>query len=245
MTSIDQPNLLGIGIYSPDEAAMYARVATRTMQRWVFGDGSGSPVIHSQLSNIGEEEKLVTFLVFVQVMAVRQVRLAKSAFPLQKIRTACDIATHKYGLDYPLAAKEHRIYLFGPKDRPALCELLILVGDKDDAKREYIMLSGGGSGNLVMADIAEPFMNQLHFGESPFAEQYVAWERGGRQIVMNPKHRLGEPYLPSCGYTARGLWDAYKAEDGVENAAAAYDVEKEDVELACEYFDYLIGRDAA
>lgn len=245
MTTTAQPRLLGIGIYSPDEAAMYARVTTRTMQRWVFGDQSGSAVIHSQLAKTGDEEKLVTFLDFVQVMAVRQVRLVEKSFPLQKIRKACETATKKYGLDYPLAAKEHRIYLFGPKDKPAACEMVILVGQDDNDKDRYVQLTGTGAGNLVMADIAEPFMSQLRFGDSPFAEEYVAWARDDRQIVMNPHHRLGEPYLPSCGYTALGLWDAYKAEGGVENAAHAYGVDKEDVELVCEYFDYLIGRDAA
>lgn len=245
MSSATQANLLGIGIYSPEEAAMYARVTTRTIQRWIFGDGSGSAVLRSQLAQTGDDEKLVTFLDFVQVMAVRQVRIAEKRFPLQKIRKACDLAATKYGLDYPLAAKEHRIYLFGPKDKPAACDMVILFGKDEEDKNRYVQLTGSGTGNIVMADIAEPFMNQLKFGESPFAEEYTAWQKDGRRIVMNPHHRLGEPYLPSCGYTAQGLWEAYAAEGGVDNAAHAYGVDREDVELVCEYFDHLIGRDAA
>jgi hypothetical protein len=245
MVSTSQSNLLGIGIYSTDEAARYARVATRTMQRWVFGDASGDAVIQSQLSKSGDSEKLVTFLDFVQVMAVRQVRIREKRFPLQKIRKACDTAARTYGFDYPLAAKEHRIYLFGPKDNLAACEMVILFDRGEASEDLYLQLTGKKAGNFVMAAIAEPFMNQLRFGDSDFAEEYVAWERDGRQILMNPHRRLGEPFLPSCGYTAQALWEAYSAEGGVESAAKAYDVVPEDVELACEYFDYLIGTDAA
>lgn len=245
MISTNQSNLLGIGIYSADEAARYARVATRTMQRWVFGDDSGNAVIQSQLSKLGDAEKLVTFLDFVQVMAVRQVRIREKRFPLQKIRKACDMAAKTHGLDYPLAAKEHRIYLFGPKDNLAACEMVILFGRGEANEELYLQLTGKKAGNLVMAAIAEPFMSQLRFGDSDFAEEYVAWERLGRQILMNPRRRLGEPFLPSCGYTAQALWEAYSSEGGVENAAKAYGVDREDVELACEYFDHLIGRDAA
>lgn len=245
MVSGTQSSLLGIGVYALDEAARYARVTTRTMRRWLFGDDSSSPVIRAQLAGEVDSEKLVTFLDFVQVMAIRQVRLREKSFPLQRIRKACDIASDKYGLDYPLAAKEHRIYLFGPKDKLAACEMVILVGHGEDEENVYLQLTGKASGNFVMAKIAEPFMSQVKFGDSQFAEEYIAWEKNGRQIVMNPHHRLGEPYLPSCGYTAQGLWDAYRSENGVQEAANAYGVEPEDVDLVCGYFDFLIGPEAA
>ncbi|HJT33973.1 MAG TPA: hypothetical protein VJ783_18145 [Pirellulales bacterium] len=238
-------SLLGVGIYSPDEAARYARVTTRTMQRWVFGDSFGEPVIQSQLATEGDSERLVTFVDFVQVLAVRQVRIREKRFPLQKIRKACEVASAHYGLEYPLAAKEHKIYLFGPKDNLAACEMVVLFGQDEAGEDLYLQLTGKKAGNFVLSAVAEPFMSKLRFGESPFAEEYVAWERGDRHIVMNPHKRFGEPFFPSTGYTAQALWEAYVAEGGVENAAKAYGVDADDVELACEYFDYLTGRDAA
>lgn len=245
MISTVRSNLLGVGIYSPDEAARYARVTTRTMQRWVFGDASGEPVIHSQLAKFSDREKLVTFLDFVQVLAVRQVRIREKRFPLQKIRKACDIAANRYSLEYPLAAKEHRIYLFGPQDNLAACEMVVLFGHDEAGEDMYLQLTGKKAGNFVLSAIAEPFMSKLRFGPSKFAEEYVAWEKGDRQILMNPHKRLGEPFLPTSGYTAQALWEAYFAEGGVENAARVYGVDAADVQLACEYFDYLTGRDAA
>jgi hypothetical protein len=62
---------------------------------------------------------------------------------------------------------------------------------------------------------------------------------------MNPHKRLGEPFLPSCGYTAQALWESTLAEGSADRAAKAYGVEIGDVELACEYIDHLTGCDAA
>lgn len=238
-------DLLGVGIYSPDEAARYARVQTRTMQRWVFGDAAGDAVISSQLAKEGESEKLVTFLDFVQVLAIRQVRLRERKFPLPRIRKACEIATNEYGIEYPLAAKNHRIFLFGPKDKPLLCEMVIHIGQDEFGKDRYLQLGGRKSGNFVISEIAEPFMRRIRFGESKWAEEYTAFETEAGRIVMDPHKRFGEPFLPSCGYTARALWEAYQAEGSEENAAAAYGVSLNDIRLSCEYFDHLYGCDAA
>ncbi len=209
------------------------------MQRWVFGGSGGSSVIRGQLSMAGESEKLVTFLDFVQILAVRQVRVTDSKFPLQRIREACDLAAKKYDLPYPLAAKDHRIFLFGPKDNPKRCEMVIEIGG------QYLQISGKCAGNYVINEIAEPFMRRLRFGNTPFAEEYIAWEREDRRVLMNPHKRFGEPYLPNSGYTAQALWEAYRNEGSVERAAKSYGVDVEDIETACEYLDHLTGRDAA
>lgn len=235
-------DLVGVGIYTPNEAARYARVSTRTMQRWVFGDRQGDAVIQPQLA---ASEKLVTFLDFVQTLAIRSVRLRQKGFPLQKIRAACDTATDHYSLRFPLAARDHKIFLFGPLDNPNQCEMVIRFGQDEAGDDRLLQISGRKRGNYVMTQIAEPFMMGLEFGDSPFAERYVAWERNGLTIVMDPHKRLGEPYLPSCGYTALALWEAYVSEGGIERAAKVYGVTTEEVQLAYEYYDHLAGNDAA
>jgi hypothetical protein len=180
---------------SPEEAAHYARVQTRTMQRWVFGDAASDAVIGSQLAKSGESEKLVTFLDFVQVLAIRQVRLKEKKFPLPRIRKACERATNDHGIEYPLAAKDHCIFLFGPKDKPLLCEMVIHFGQDDLGKDRYLQLTGRKAGNLVLSEIAEPFMRRIRFGESKWAEEYTAFETDAGRIVMDPHKRFGEPFF--------------------------------------------------
>jgi uncharacterized protein (DUF433 family) len=239
--------LVGIGLYAPDEAAQYARISRQTMARWIWGDAKGEAVIQAQLAARGEDEKLVTFLDFVQALAIRSVRIStKTKFPLQKIRKARIEATARYSLDFPLAARGHRIFIFGPREAPAKCEMVIEIGPSTDESTDRLLqLTGKKRGNLVLADIAEPFMEELEFGKSDYAERFTAFVHKDRPIVMDPRMRLGEPYLPSCGYTARALWDAYQSEGGIEHAAKAYGVDKEDVEAAYKFFDYLISDRAA
>ena len=99
---------IGVGVYTPAEAAFYARVSSRTMTRWVFGDAGGEPAFERQLRD--PSEKVVTFLDLVQTLAVREVR-NRHGLSLQKIRQGVDAARERYSLPYPLARK-HSIYLF-------------------------------------------------------------------------------------------------------------------------------------
>lgn len=237
--------LLGIGLYTTEEAAHYARVSTRTTNRWMFGEGSSEPVVRAQLGEMGSRERLVTFLDFVQLMAIRSVRLREKRFPLPKIRNACDRASRDYGLRFPLAAKDHRILLFGPRDNLSLCEMIIEFGKDSIGEERYLQVTGKNKGNLFLTRVAEPFIHGLEFGEGPFATRYIAWKEGDKSIVMDPHQRLGEPYLPWCGYTASGIWDAYVAEGGVKEAANVFGISETDVELVVHYYDFLAGTDAA
>jgi hypothetical protein len=129
-TTVDP--LVGVGIYAPEEAAQYARISQQTMSRWIWGDAKGDAVIKAELSSRGEKEKLVTFLDFVQALAIRSVRIStRTKFPLQKIRQARINATEKYSLDFPLAARGHRIFIFGPRDNPSRCEMVIEIGPQE------------------------------------------------------------------------------------------------------------------
>ena len=58
---------------------------------------------------------------------------------------------------------------------------------------------------------------------------------------MNPKRRFGEPIVKSYSYTAETLWEASIAEGGIGAAARAYDVDFENVTLACDYYDHLLS----
>jgi hypothetical protein len=236
-------DLIGIGLYTTDEAALYARLKPAIVNRWVFGDKRSEPVFDAQLK--GKGEKLVTFLDFIQTLAIRSIRLREKKFPLQKIRRACDAAIERHNSPFPLAAKDHSIFLFGPKDEPSAWKLLILVGHNPEGENEYVQISGKEAGNRMITRVVEPFMQGVHFGKSPFVERYDAFVRGDRKVVMDPHVRFGEPYLPSCGYTARALWEAYIAEGGADEAAGVYGVDVEDVRFACSYFDYLGLPDAA
>jgi hypothetical protein len=215
---------LGIGIYTPAEAAFYARVRTQTLNRWIFGDSHGDAVISAQIK--GGDEKTVTFLDFVQALAIRAIRTQYPKISLQKIRKAVDLAGEKLGIDYPFA-REHKTFIYDGR------EITLEI------KGNLVALSGKFSKNLLFGPIAELYSQRLTFGTDGLASDFCAWGIGDCCIRMDPKRRFGEPVVISSGYTAHALWEASIIEGGIAAAARAYGVEERDVILACDYYDHL------
>ncbi len=229
---------IGIGIYSPAEAAFYARISPKIMTRWVFGDSEGKPVIDRQLPD--PSEKVVTFLDFVQTLAVREVR-NRHGISLQKIRNAVDKARDEYGIRYPLACW-HAIYLFGDQKGQGHGEIVIrLAGEGIGDEDRHVQLTGPGRDSLLMYPVVETFLQDLRFDpETKLASQYSPLSKGNASIVLNPHRRFGEPIVDPGGYTAEALWHATNTEGGINEAAEAYGVTVAEVELANRYFDGLL-----
>ncbi|MBI1902061.1 MAG: hypothetical protein HYS13_13240 [Planctomycetia bacterium] len=227
---------LGIGLYTPAEAAFYARVRTQTMNRWLFGDKRNARVLATQVE--GDGEKVVTFLDFVQALAIRAIR-SKHKIPLEKIRQAVDLARSEYGIQYPFAV-DHTTYLFSDEQDEGHGEIVLKIGDK------LVQASGVSRKNLILREVAELYIRDLKFDpETSLAQEYTAWKGEHGRIVMNPHIRFGEPVVERCGYSAQTLWEAYEIEGGIKNAAESYLVDEADVELALSYFDHLLSSSAA
>lgn len=224
-------NLLGLGLFTPVEAAFYARIQPRTMVRWIYGNSQGKSVISPQR---GTESKDVSFLDFVQSLAIRAITTssASSKVPLQKIREAIVEAKNKYGIDYPFA-RAHTTYIFGN-------EVVIKLNNDD-----YRQASGDHKGNRMLTKVVELYMRDLTFDSSGLASAYTAWSKNEYKIVIDPTRRFGEPILSNFGYSAQTLWNAVATEGSVEAAADAYEVPEEAIVAACEYFDHLQGASAA
>lgn len=221
--------LLDVGLYTPAEAAFYARVQTRLINRWLYGGREGEAVLRPQFEST--DAKLLTFLDFVQTLAVREIR-SKCRLPLQKIRAGIERARDKYGKPYPLAM-EHTTYLYGRE--------LVIRLDED----RMVQVSGRHADQEMMTPIIELYMLDLSFGADRLAREYTAFKSNEYRVTMDPRLRFGEPMLPSCGYSARALWEACIAEGSMQAAAEAYGVKLEEVELAYRYYDHLQGNVAA
>ena len=229
---------IGIGVYTPAEAAFYARVSTRVMARWIFGDKQGKPVIKRQLND--PSEKVVTFMDFIQTLAIREIR-NRHRLPLPKIREGVEEATTRYNIEYPLA-RQHTIYLFSDQKGEAHGEILIRrPGDTDGIEEKYVQVTGRAKGNLMIPSVVELFLKDLRFDpETGFASEYTPMTDDGARIVLNPRLRFGEPVVYPGGYTAETLWHATNTEGGIQQAADAFGVSVGEVNLANKYFDYLL-----
>ncbi len=216
----------GTGLYTVREAAFYARIHPTVLSRWLFGNKSGDRVLHPQIDQEGE--KVVTFLDFVQALAVRAIR-TQHKIALDKVRTAIEVAEQEFQVKCPLA-RRHTIFLLG-RDIQIVPEL-----DGDP-----VQVTGRAKGQVSARSVVEIHLRDLGWDADGLARHYRAFQWGHRDIQMIPEEHFGEPVVPSCNHSARVLWEAAETEGGIEPAARAYGVEAEEVELACRYFDHLQG----
>lgn len=225
-------DILGHGIYSPQEAAFYARVPTQTINRWLFGDSKGERVIEPEFAT--SEDKVVTFLDFIQAMAIRAIRV-QYKIPLPQIRKAVDKAKQEFGVDYPFAT-QHRTFLMSDQQKEGHGNLVIRLDSGD----RLVQISGKSAGNLLLKEIAEPFLMDLHFDPvTGLADKYQPMKENGCYILFDPKQRFGEPLVMPCGYTAQTLFEAIASEGGISNAAKEYGISEDEVRLAYKFIDYL------
>ena len=211
------------GLYTPKEAALYARLNPTVLSRWLYGNKSGERVLTPQFEG---EQRVVTFLDFVQALAIRAIR-QQHHISLDKIRTAIDRAEKEFGVKWPLARK-HMTYLLG-RDIQIVPE----------AGGNPVQVTGRGSGQISLRPIVELHLRDLGWDAAGLATSYRAFSWDGREVLMDPSLHFGEPVIPTCDYSARSLWEAAETEGGIVAAAHAYGVETEDVEIACRYFDHL------
>lgn len=221
MISLVKSLKAGLGIYSPEEAAFYARIPAATMRRWV----AENDVIRQS-----PDQAPVTFIDFVQAMAIRSIR-ARHSVSLQKIRAAVEAARIRGVTD--IFARKHTTYWDGKE---------IHIQEADGNFRQ---MTGRHADQTSWRPIVELYMRDLTYGADGLACHYDAFSWKDCAIEMRPAERFGEPMVKSCGYTARVLWEACEAEGTVEGAAQAFGVTVEEAECAARYYDYLTTKIAA
>ena len=222
-------------MYTPAEAAMYARITPRTMRRWIHGDGQGAAAVRAQVVN--DECRTVTFLDFVQSLAIRAILSRQGDLPLgervtlPKIRQAVDFAA-AHGVDYPFA-RRHTTYQLGPDVH------------LDVPGSGLTQASGRDRGQQSLRPIVEEYLADLAFDADGLADGYTAEESRGVKILMRPAYHFGEPYVASSGVTAWTLWEAVHAEGGIDQAARAYRLTSDEVGVAFRYIDSIRPATAA
>lgn len=241
---LQSKDAIGLGIYTPAEAALYARVKTQLINRWLFGNTKGAPVIRPQVGTT--DDRVVTFLDLIQALAIRAIRIQYPQISLSRIRKAVANAERMCGNPYPFAMR-HATFVFfrggaehlteppdEDQDDSPICEIVL---EKD---QRLTQLTGKKAGNQLLREVAELYMENLSFGEDGLASEFIAYKLDDLSVRLNPQRHFGEPLVPS-GYTAFALWEAVKAEGSIDAAARAYGVDRREVELACGYFDFLRG----
>lgn len=220
MNNHQSNQIIGVGIYTPQEAALYGRLSVSKLSRWLFGRNNCAPVIDAQL----KDELLVSFYDLVQAMAINQAR--KAGVTLPKIRQAITLAKDKYKVNFPLAHNHHLV----------LFDNDLHICFPNDA---VIQVSGHGRNQALMKPIIEPFMKDLHFDQDGLVVRFTPFKKFGREITLDPKRQFGQPLVNNTGYRADVLAQSYWVERSMDFVASLYNIEIKDVKVAVDYMKSL------
>lgn len=225
--SLTAQDIIGVGMYSVTEAAMYANVPAAAMSRWMWGTKRDASVARPQLG-VPDEDRILTFLDFIQSLTIRALRnphTDRAAISLEKIRETIRIAEDEHGITFPFA-RQHTVYLLGK-------EIILHVKDLGT-----IQTSGKQKRQHVEQKLVELHLRDIGYRKSDgLAERFEVARDGDMKIVMNPKIRFGEPYLEHRGITASSIWNAVQAEGSVEGAALAYEIPEPDAAFAARWYE--------
>lgn len=217
------------GLYTMAEAAMYARIHPKTLNNWLYGNKGRGALRQSIIPK--DEGKFLTFLEFVEALAIRNLRKNYNV-PLQRIRDAIEHAKRAYNIDYPFANRDHQTFRIGNDLH------IILKGEET-----LIQLSGKGKGQESMRPCLEQFMYDLEWDESAMACAYVAYrysaDKRNIKITMRPTQYFGTPIVEGTGYSALTLWEAALAEGSEKKVAEYYEIDTDSVIAACRYCEGL------
>lgn len=202
-------SLVGVGLYTPAEAAKLTGIASQKISRWLRGHNIGrkkyAPLWKSQI----EIEDDGTFLGFLDLVQMRvAAAFIEAGLSPQKVRKAIEYGRQIVQADYPFANARFRT------DGKTVI-LHVLETGKDD---RLIDLFRGGQ--YLMQRVIEPSLKGLEF-EDDFAVRW--WPNGkAKGIVVDPTRQFGQPIDDATGVPTAVLARAAQAEGSPERAAKVF-----------------------
>lgn len=222
---------MGLGLYTPPEAARLVGLSTSTMRRWLRGyryryrtkrgrrEGSSQPVIEGEVPSLGRLTA-VSFLELMEAYIVRQ--FLDQGVRLSTVRLAGLRGREKFGTEHPFA---HRRF-------------------KTDGEGIFIELSGAtaqGKRKLLlelsklqyaMPEVLDAYLSRIEF--DPDTELAARWWPMGKDtpVVLDPHVAFGAPVVQGTRVPAQVLAEAARAGETVESLCYWYDLGPEEVEAA-------------
>jgi uncharacterized protein (DUF433 family) len=212
-------SLVGVGLYSPAEAAMLTNVGGAKIRRWLRGhviDDKEYPALWTSnlAGKIDDQSLYLSFLDLVQ-LRVADAFIRANLSP-QKVRRAIQYGAKIVSSDYPFANARFRT--------DGKTVILHVLDDDGDEK----LIDLFKHGQYLMQKIIEPSLKGLEFDEDDMAVRW--WPLGrAKGVVIDPKRQFGQPIDDATGVPTSVLAKAAKAEGSVAKAAAMFMVPQSSV----------------
>lgn len=203
-------SLVGLGLYSPSEAAELTHVPAKRIRRWLLGHKIGEksyPALwHSQLEKFDIDQLYLSFLDLVQ-LRVAEAFINEGLSP-QKVRRAIEVGSQIVASDYPFANAKFRT------DGKTIV-LHVLETDGDEKLIDLFK-----HGQYLMQKVIEPSLKNLEFD----GDTAVRWWPLGRSkgIVIDPHRQFGQPVDDASGVPTSVLAQAERTEGSAQLAAKRF-----------------------
>jgi uncharacterized protein (DUF433 family) len=204
-------SLVGLGLYSPAEAAALTHVPAPRIRRWLTGHRIGDkdyPALwHSQLEKFDIEQLCLSFLDLVQLRVADA--FINEGLSAQKVRRAIELGSQIVS-DYPFANARFRTD----------GKTLILQVLDDDGGEDHKLIDLFKNGQYLMQRVIEPSLKNLEF-EGDVATRW--WPLGrSKGVVIDPKRQFGQPIDDATGVPTSVLAQAAQTEGSAAMAAKRF-----------------------
>lgn len=217
--------LIGIGLYTPREAARLAGTKPQSVTRWLRGyDRRG--VHHEPLWTPEPETRSdVLTLSFQDLLQLRTVTaFQKRGLSTRFIRKAIVRAQERLGQERPFATARFRT--------DGVSILLQVDRDGEDPELENIF-----TGQKEMANIIERSLRDVEFEDM----LPLLWRPRGRAggVLLDPRRAFGAPIEEDTYIPTATLAEAVEAEGSAAAAARLYEIDRRAVDRAVRFETWL------
>lgn len=216
-------NLLDRRMYAMSDVDRLLRLNGGTARRWIDGYTRAgkpyAPVI--RLERTGDD--VVTWGEFTEARLLAEFR--ESGVTLQNLRPAIARLRENWGTPYPLA---HRRAFLTAEGR----ELVETVQDEFEVPREVQIVRRARDGQLQLTAAAAAFSSATVYSPKGFAVGFQPLQ-AAPAVFIDPERQAGRPIVGSVPTDV--LADLFRAGDGVDTIALAYDLEPDLVEQAIRF----------
>jgi uncharacterized protein (DUF433 family) len=203
-------SLIGVGLYSPAEAAALTSIPSRKIHRWLRGHAilgkEYPPLWTSYLEKLDIASLYLSFLDLVQLRVADA--FIREGLSSQKVRRAIQYGAEIVSSDYPFASASFRT--------DGKTVILHVLDEQGDEK----LIDLFKHGQYLMQKVIEPSLKGLEF-EGDTAARW--WPLGrAKGIVIDPKRQFGQPIDDVTGVPTSILAQAAKAEGSAAQASKLF-----------------------